>query len=438
MLHVPVPVELTAVVIGALSGALHAVNRRPTWWARSRSPCRRAWAAASCATSSSASVRPPRCRIRMYLPVVALAALLAMLFAGWLARLKSVLAPVDALLLGLWALIGTEQANAHHLPVTSAVFVGTVTAVGGGALRDLLTNETPMVFLPGELYATAAFVGALAYPLSRCGPPACRPGPARLPPSEPHALCGFSPSAGTSGHRHQSTSRSGGTTPVAAPNDRANATPDWQRRRPTLHFAPVANPVSSNGSGLTAQRGAPLSAKEQLREAPSGAAEERRASGPLTTKELELTHAYWRACNYLSVGMIYLRDNPLLRRPLSVDHIKHRLLGHWGASPALSFVWVHLNRMIVKHDLDVVFVAGPGHGAPGVLGPDLPRRNLLGVLPGQDRRRRRDAEVLQAVLLPRRTSAATSRRRRPARSTRAASSATACRTPTAWRSTTPT
>jgi xylulose-5-phosphate/fructose-6-phosphate phosphoketolase len=91
--------------------------------------------------------------------------------------------------------------------------------------------------------------------------------------------------------------------------------------------------------------------------------------GPLTAKELELTHAYWRACNYLSVGMIYLRDNPLLRRPLTIDHIKHRLLGHWGASPALSFVWVHLNRMIVKHELDVVFVAGPGHGAPGVLGP---------------------------------------------------------------------
>ena len=75
------------------------------------------------------------------------------------------LAPVDALLLGLWAVIGTEQAIAHHLPVISAVFVGTVTAVGGGALRDLLTNETPTVFFPGELYATAAFAGALAYPL---------------------------------------------------------------------------------------------------------------------------------------------------------------------------------------------------------------------------------------------------------------------------------
>jgi len=80
-------------------------------------------------------------------------------------------------------------------------------------------------------------------------------------------------------------------------------------------------------------------------------------------------NAYWRACNYLSVGMIYLMDNPLLRRPLEPDQVKPRLLGHWGASPALSFVWVHLNRLIVRDDLDVIFVAGPGHGAPGVLGP---------------------------------------------------------------------
>jgi xylulose-5-phosphate/fructose-6-phosphate phosphoketolase len=98
-----------------------------------------------------------------------------------------------------------------------------------------------------------------------------------------------------------------------------------------------------------------------------GAAQSREA--PLSAKELELMQAYWRACNYLSVGMIYLKANPLLRRPLSPDDVKYRLLGHWGASPALSFVWLHLNRMIVKHDLDVVFVAGPGHGAPGVLAP---------------------------------------------------------------------
>jgi xylulose-5-phosphate/fructose-6-phosphate phosphoketolase len=91
--------------------------------------------------------------------------------------------------------------------------------------------------------------------------------------------------------------------------------------------------------------------------------------GPLSDTELSLMHAYWRACNYLSVGMIYLKGNPLLREPLKTDHVKHRLLGHWGASPALSFVWVHLNRLIVRDGLDMIFVAGPGHGAPGVLGP---------------------------------------------------------------------
>jgi len=80
-------------------------------------------------------------------------------------------------------------------------------------------------------------------------------------------------------------------------------------------------------------------------------------------------HAWWQACNYLAAGVIYLQDNPLLRQPLKPEHIKRRLLGHWGASPALSFAYVHLNRMIVKYDLDTIFIAGPGHGAPGVLAP---------------------------------------------------------------------
>jgi len=93
------------------------------------------------------------------------------------------------------------------------------------------------------------------------------------------------------------------------------------------------------------------------------------ADAPLASEELRLIDAWWRACNYLSVGMIYLRDNPLLEEALSTEHIKHRLLGHWGASPALSFVWAHLNRVIARDDLDMIFMAGPGHGAPGVLGP---------------------------------------------------------------------
>ena len=89
----------------------------------------------------------------------------------------------------------------------------------------------------------------------------------------------------------------------------------------------------------------------------------------LTSEELKKIDAYWRACNYLAVGMIYLRDNPLLREPLKAAHIKQRLLGHWGASPALSFTYVHLNRLIKKYDLNSIFIAGPGHGAPGVLAP---------------------------------------------------------------------
>ncbi|MFN3361624.1 MAG: phosphoketolase, partial [Pseudanabaenaceae cyanobacterium] len=89
----------------------------------------------------------------------------------------------------------------------------------------------------------------------------------------------------------------------------------------------------------------------------------------LSPEELEKIHAYWRACNYLAVGMIYLRDNPLLREPLKPEHVKYRLLGHWGSTPGLSFVYVHLNRLIKKYDLNMIFIAGPGHGAPGVLAP---------------------------------------------------------------------
>ncbi len=85
--------------------------------------------------------------------------------------------------------------------------------------------------------------------------------------------------------------------------------------------------------------------------------------------ELKRIDAYWRACNYLAAGMIYLRRNPLLREPLKPEHIKQRLLGHWGASPGLSFMYVHMNRLIIKYDLNAIFLAGPGHGAPGVLAP---------------------------------------------------------------------
>lgn len=90
---------------------------------------------------------------------------------------------------------------------------------------------------------------------------------------------------------------------------------------------------------------------------------------PPSADTLEKIDAYWRACNYLAAGMIYLRDNPLLREPLQAEHIKRRLLGHWGASPGLSFTWVHLNRLNRQYELNAMFLAGPGHGAPGVLAP---------------------------------------------------------------------
>jgi len=90
--------------------------------------------------------------------------------------------------------------------------------------------------------------------------------------------------------------------------------------------------------------------------------------GPaLSDDEIAKIDAYWRATNYLCVGMIYLSDNPLLRVPLKAEHCKNRLLGHFGSDPGQTFTWVHLNRLIVKYDIDVVYVAGPGHGAPAVL-----------------------------------------------------------------------
>jgi xylulose-5-phosphate/fructose-6-phosphate phosphoketolase len=87
----------------------------------------------------------------------------------------------------------------------------------------------------------------------------------------------------------------------------------------------------------------------------------------LAPDELQLTHAYWRAANYLSVGQIYLRANPLLREPLRPEHVKARLLGHWGTTPGLNFIYVHLNRLIRVRDLSVLYVAGPGHGGPGLV-----------------------------------------------------------------------
>jgi xylulose-5-phosphate/fructose-6-phosphate phosphoketolase len=90
-------------------------------------------------------------------------------------------------------------------------------------------------------------------------------------------------------------------------------------------------------------------------------------AGPLSDKALGLMDAWWRAANYLSVGEIYLLDNPLLQEPLALEHIKPRLLGHWGTTPGLNFIYVHLNRLIKARDLDMIYVTGPGHGGPGIV-----------------------------------------------------------------------
>jgi len=88
---------------------------------------------------------------------------------------------------------------------------------------------------------------------------------------------------------------------------------------------------------------------------------------PLSQDELQKMNAYWRAANYLSVGQIYLFDNPLLKEPLKLEHIKPRLLGHWGTTPGLNFIYVHLNRIIKKYDLNMIYVTGPGHGGPALV-----------------------------------------------------------------------
>src|SRR5215471_17149670 len=94
---------------------------------------------------------------------------------------------------------------------------------------------------------------------------------------------------------------------------------------------------------------------------------ETQAHAPLTAQELSKMDRYWRAANYLSVGQIYLHDNPLLREPLKIEHVKPRLLGHWGTTPGLNFIYVHMNRLINAHDLNAIYIAGPGHGGPGVV-----------------------------------------------------------------------
>jgi xylulose-5-phosphate/fructose-6-phosphate phosphoketolase len=110
-------------------------------------------------------------------------------------------------------------------------------------------------------------------------------------------------------------------------------------------------------------------------------------SGPLAPDLLDKMDAYWRASNYLSVGQIYLRDNPLLETPLTMADIKPRLLGHWGTTTGLNFIYVHLNRLIVQHDLDMIYVIGPGHGGPGLVAQSYLEGSYTEVYPAVERSR---------------------------------------------------
>ena len=122
----------------------------------------------------------------------------------------------------------------------------------------------------------------------------------------------------------------------------------------------------------------------------------------LDPKLLQNMHRYWRAANYLSVGQIYLFDNPLLKEPLQLKHIKPRLLGHWGTTPGLNFIYVHLNRVIKEHDLNVVYVAGPGHGGPGMVANTYLEGTYSEVYPNIGTGRGRAETAVHAVLLSRR------------------------------------
>ena len=122
----------------------------------------------------------------------------------------------------------------------------------------------------------------------------------------------------------------------------------------------------------------------------------------MDSEELRLIDAYWRAANYLSVGQIYLQANPLLREPLRLEHVKRRLLGHWGTTPGLNLLYVHMNRAIRQRDLDAIYVTGPGHGGPGLVANAYLEGTYSRGLRPHRRGRGGDAATVPPVLLPRR------------------------------------
>ena len=121
---------------------------------------------------------------------------------------------------------------------------------------------------------------------------------------------------------------------------------------------------------------------------------------PVSPKVLEKVDAWWRAANYLSVGQIYLLDNPLLREPLRAEHVKPRLLGHWGTTPGLNFLYAHLNRAIVDRDLDAIYVTGPGHGGPGLVANTYLEGTYTEIYPRHHRGRGRDGRLFRQFSFP--------------------------------------
>ena len=160
---------------------------------------------------------------------------------------------------------------------------------------------------------------------------------------------------------------------------------------------------------------------------PSTAAQSSSAPQPLPNEELWAMNAYWRAANYLSVGQIYLLDNPLLREPLTLAHIKPRLLGHWGTTPGLNFIYVHINRIIKKYDLNVLNITGPGHGGPGIVANTYLEGTYTRSLSQHLAGRGGDARSCSSSFRFRAAFPATARRKRPAPSTKAANWATRSR-----------
>ena len=153
--------------------------------------------------------------------------------------------------------------------------------------------------------------------------------------------------------------------------------------------------------------------------------------------DLDLLDRFWRVANYLSVGQIYLLDNPLLREPLRPEHIKPRLLGHWGTTPGLNFVYAHLNRAIRARDLNVIYVCGPGYGGPGMVANTYLEGVYCEIYPAVTR----DADGMRKLFASSRFLGGYQAMPRPKRrvpSTRAANSATRCCMPMAPRSTIPT